>query len=185
MRKAVFIDKDGTLVRNVPYNADAALVTLEDGAAEGLKMLHARGYALVVASNQSGIAHGYFSEAEFLAMMDKMQDMLPVQLDGYFYCPHHPEGSIPPYTVACQCRKPQPGLLLEAADKLRIDLGNSWMIGDILHDVEAGNKAGCRTILIDNGNETEWNVSPMRRPTFIARDMVEAAALIIGNDLQI
>ncbi|GEP96194.1 D-glycero-alpha-D-manno-heptose-1,7-bisphosphate 7-phosphatase [Chitinophaga cymbidii] len=184
MRKAVFIDKDGTLVRNVPYNSDPALVTLERGAIEGLQLLHAHGYALVVASNQSGIAHGYFSEEDFLVMMEKMLDMLPVELDGYFYCPHHPEGIVSPYAVTCGCRKPQPGLLLKAAGTLQIDLDMSWMIGDILHDVEAGKRAGCRTVLIDNGGETEWDLSAIRRPDFIASDLLEAATLIIENEDQ-
>ncbi|MGX5820332.1 D-glycero-alpha-D-manno-heptose-1,7-bisphosphate 7-phosphatase [Chitinophaga lutea] len=177
MRKAVFIDKDGTLIANVPYNADPALINLEEGASMGLQLLQAHGFALVVASNQSGVAQGYFEEKQLERVYEKITQLLPVQLDGFFYCPHLPNGD-------CTCRKPKPGLLLEAAAQLQIDLAASWMIGDILNDVEAGNRAGCRTVLINNGGETEWLLTPMRVPTFVASDLLDAAAFIIANTHQ-
>lgn len=185
MRKAVFIDKDGTLIRNVPYNADPELIILEPGAADALHLLRSHGYALVVVSNQSGIAHGYFKDSAMEAVKDRIATLLRwhgVQLDGFFYCPHHPNGSVKEYAVECLCRKPRPGMLLQAAGVLNIDLQQSWMIGDILHDVEAGNRAGCRTVLLDNGNETEWMINSYRQPSYITGDLLAAAQLIISNN---
>jgi len=184
MRKAVFIDKDGTLITNVPYNANPDLVRLEPGAAEALQLLHKHGYALVVVSNQSGIAHGYFEDEAMQAVKDRITALLQccgIQLDGFFYCPHHPQGSVEKYAIACACRKPKPGMLLQAAGLLDIDLRQSWMIGDILHDVEAGNRAGCHTILLDNGHETEWMINNYRKPLYITGGLLEAALLIINN----
>jgi D-glycero-D-manno-heptose 1,7-bisphosphate phosphatase len=98
-----------------------------------------------------------------------------IRLSGFYYCPHDPQGSVKGYAVHCDCRKPLPGLLVEAAQELHIDLENSWMIGDILHDVEAGNRAGCRTVLLDRGNETVWHFNELRQPDLIVKDMREAA----------
>ncbi len=181
MRRAVFIDKDGTLIKNVPYNANPALITLEPGAADALHLLRNHNYALVVVSNQSGIAHGYFEDRDMQGVKDRVAALLRwhgITLDGFFYCPHHPQGAIKQYAVECACRKPQPGMLLKAAGLLNIDLQQSWMIGDILHDVEAGNRAGCRTVLIDNGNETEWLINSYRQPLHITENLLQAARFI-------
>jgi len=185
MRKAVFIDKDGTLITNVPYNANPELIRLEPGAAAALQLLHENGYALVVVSNQSGIARGYFENQDMQAVQNRIAALLHyhgIQLDGFFYCPHHPQGSVKEYAIDCMCRKPKPGMLLQAAGLLDLDLRQSWMIGDILHDVEAGNRAGCRTVLLDNGNETEWMINSYRQPSYITGGLLEAARLIIGNN---
>jgi histidinol phosphatase-like enzyme len=105
-----------------------------------------------------------------------------VPLAGFYYCPHHPKGTVAAYTVSCRCRKPAPGLLLRAAAEHGIALDQSWMIGDILDDIEAGRRAGCQTVLIDNGNETEWRVGRRRRPHRVADDLAEAARLILAPD---
>jgi ribonucleoside-diphosphate reductase alpha chain len=98
-----------------------------------------------------------------------------VPLAGFYYCPHHPHGSVPAYAVTCDCRKPRPGLILRAAREQGVDPARSWLVGDILDDVEAGRAAGCRTVLLDNGHETEWVLSPARRPDGVAADLAEAA----------
>jgi len=103
-----------------------------------------------------------------------------VELAGFYYCPHHPDGSVARYAVDCGCRKPQPGMLQKAARELDIDLEHSWMVGDILDDIEAGRRAGCRTILINNGSETEWVLSPERQPHFIVSNLEEAARTVIS-----
>ncbi|HJU06216.1 MAG TPA: HAD family hydrolase [Nitrospiraceae bacterium] len=185
MRKAVFLDKDGTLIEDVPYNCDLTRIKLLPGAVEGLQALHAAGYALVVISNQAGVAHGFLTEQFLAAVETRLRALLSaagVPLDGFFYCPHHPDGAMPKYAVRCTCRKPKPGLILRAASQLKIDPTRSWMVGDILHDVEAGRGAGCRTVLIDNGNETEWQVSDMRWPDHIAKDLAEASDIILSHD---
>ena len=178
---AVFIDKDGTLIDDVPYNVDPALIRLSDKAGEALALLKQLGYRLIVISNQSGVARGYFPEAAIDGVKRRLAELLAeydVALDGFYYCPHHPKGTVADYAHACDCRKPEPGMFLTAAREHHIDLKRSWMIGDILHDVEAGHRAGCRAVLIDNGNETEWEDSPLRRPDLKVKDMHEAACAI-------
>jgi D-glycero-D-manno-heptose 1,7-bisphosphate phosphatase len=181
LSKAVFLDKDGTLVDDVPYNVDPALIRFSEGALEGLRLLQEREYLLFVVTNQSGVARGYFEEQALTILEKKLQELLShadIHLAGFYYCPHHPDGSIPEYAVECSCRKPQPGMIQKAALEHRINLGSSWLVGDILNDVEAGNRAGCRTVLIDNGNETQWEMNPRRHPGFTVKNLYEAAAII-------
>ena len=182
MNKAVFIDKDGTLIEDVPYNVDPERIEFTEGALDALSILKSLGYLLIVVSNQSGVARGYFQEKNLEAMKTKLQQMASdagIALDDFFFCPHHPDGKIAEYAIECECRKPRPGMLLTAAAEYNIDLSRSWMIGDILNDVEAGNRAGCKTILINNGNETEWQFSESRLPTAIVTDLRRAAERII------
>lgn len=182
MQKAIFLDKDGTLIPDIPYNVIPQKITLNEGAAEGLQKLRDAGFLFIVISNQSGVARGLFEESALKGVEEKLSgllDKIGVSLRGFYYCPHHPEGTHPAYSHACDCRKPQPGMLQKAAAEHNIDLTQSWMIGDILHDVEAGNRAGCRTVLINNGGETEWLSGPFRTPAFTAANLNEAAAAIL------
>ena len=183
----VFLDKDGTLIEDVPYNVDPAKVFLAQGAVEGLARLNDAGYRLAVVSNQSGVARGYFEEDALTAIEDRLRELfgdIGVPLAGFFYCPHHPEGTVVRYSVACECRKPAPGMILKASSQLAADPRACWMVGDILDDIEAGRRAGCRTILIDNGHETEWRNGPWRTPHFMVRDLAEAAEQIVAADLR-
>jgi D-glycero-D-manno-heptose 1,7-bisphosphate phosphatase len=170
--KAVFVDKDGTLVENVPYNVDPARIALTRGAADGIAALARDGYRVIVVSNQPGVALGKFPEGALDAVKARLAEM--VALDGFYFCPHAPQ-------AACRCRKPSPGLLERAAREQGVSLADSWLIGDILDDVEAGRRAGCRTVLLDNGNETEWQLTPERLPHHIACDLAQAAALILSQ----
>jgi D-glycero-D-manno-heptose 1,7-bisphosphate phosphatase len=182
---AVFLDKDGTVVDNIAFNADPERITLAEGAAEGLYLLVRRGYRIVIVSNQPGVALGIFPEHALRAVEARLRDLLRdvgVPLSGFYYCPHLPEGTVAEYAVPCTCRKPASGLLFHAAREHAIDLARSWMVGDILDDIEAGHGAGCRTVLIDNGNETEWDLTPERRPHKVGSDLFEAAALIVSAD---
>jgi D-glycero-D-manno-heptose 1,7-bisphosphate phosphatase len=181
---AVFLDKDGTLIDDVPYNIDPGRIDLAPGAGHGTAMLSEAGYALVVVSNQSGVARGLFLEDALLAVERRIRELLAefyVPLAGFYYCPHHPQGSVPRYTTPCTCRKPEPGMILRAADELGLDLARSWLIGDILDDVEAGHRAGCRSVLIDNGHETQWQWNPLRRPDIVAADLAQAARSILAG----
>lgn len=185
MNKAIFIDKDGTLIHDVPYNVDPDRIVLYTGTIRALADLKERGYLLIIISNQAGVAHGYFEERALEAVKERLGILLgDVGIDGFYYCPHHPQGAIECYTLNCDCRKPQPGMILQAAQDFQVDLSQSWMIGDILSDVEAGNRAGCKTILIDNGNETEWEMNSLRKPTFIAKGLVQASQLILEHAWQ-
>lgn len=179
MRPAIFLDKDGTLVQDIPYNVDPQKIRLGYGVADGVRRLYEAGFALVVVTNQSGVARGYFSEAAIAPVRQRLQDLLEVPLAGFYYCPHHPDGMVAEYAFRCRCRKPEAGLLMQAAMELRLDLEHSWMIGDILNDVEAGNRAGCRTILLDNGNETEWVLTEGRIPDYTVFSFDAAADIIL------
>jgi D-glycero-D-manno-heptose 1,7-bisphosphate phosphatase len=180
MQKAVFLDKDGTLIVDRPFNIDPDLVTLEKGVIEGLLKLQQQGYQLLVVSNQPGIAMGLFTAEAFEVFSRRFVAMLGasgVQLNQIYFCPHLPDEQLIE-SIRCNCRKPRPGLLLKAAADYDIDLSQSWMIGDILNDVEAGSLAGCKTVLINNGNETEWLLSNARTPTYIAQDFLSASNFI-------
>lgn len=182
-RRAVFLDKDGTLVEDVPYNVDPALLRFTPNALEALQLLASNGWRLVVVSNQSGLARGYFDRAQLARLQAALEALLAragIRLDGFYVCPHAP--SPDPRRPACLCRKPAPGLLHQAARALNLDLSRSWMVGDILNDVEAGRRAGCRTVLLDVGHETEWVRSPLRTPDHVAADLLEAARAIVDAD---
>ncbi|MCW3080074.1 HAD family hydrolase [Segetibacter sp.] len=183
-RKVVFLDKDGTLIPDVPYNVNPDLVSLEPGVVEGLKLLKKEGYIFVVISNQAGVARGYFQINELEKVKQKIDLLLNtkgIEIEKYYFCPHHTDGKVQEYTLACECRKPKPGMILQATKDLEISVVQSWMIGDILHDAEAGNRAGCRSIVINNGNETEWVEGPFRTPTYIAENFLDAAKFICAN----
>ena len=174
--KAVFLDRDGTLIVNRHYGSDPDGIQLLDGVVEGLRELRAAGYKLVLVSNQSGVARGYFDEGAVARMHDRLQRMLDrhgVALDDLEYCPHHPDGDTSPYAVECACRKPAPGMLRRAARKHGVNLSASWMVGDIEADVEAGRQAGARTVLV--GPET---ARPL--PDFHAEDFAAAVRHILG-----
>lgn len=179
------MDKDGTLIRDVPYNADPGKIELLTGVADGLRLLGSLGYSFFVITNQAGVAKGYFNEEALIDVEDKLQQLLGesgVTLSGFYYCPHHPEGTVQAYTKRCDCRKPLPGLLLEAAATYGINLGDSWMVGDILDDIEAGNRAGCKTMLIDGlRHERQKEHSGYRSPSYIADSFSEATEWIVKN----
>ncbi len=190
--RAVFLDRDGTLVEARHYPSRPEDLLLYDGIGQELYRLQQHGFRLVVITNQSGIARGYFDEADLEHMHDHLRGQLSafdVTLDGIYFCPHHIDGVIPALAVACDCRKPLPGMLLRAAAELDIDLTRSWYIGDILDDVEAGNRAGCRTILVDLGTEPYPDRS-IRRPDYVGRGVLHALRMIqslegIGRDARL
>lgn len=172
--KAVFFDKDGTLIKDVPYNVNPDLIELKTGAAEAVQKLKKAGWKVFVVSNQSGVARGFFDSGDLRAVWQKLNELCGIEFDGFYFCPHYETGSVPQFSVACDCRKPKAGLLLQAAREHKLDLKKSWMIGDHAKDIEAGQRAGCQTILI---GETDENfVQPIY---FIAANLKEAANLIL------
>ncbi len=183
---AVFLDKDGTLIEDLPYNVDPARIRLAPGVRAGLPALHAAGYLLVVATNQSGVARGYFTERDLAAIRDHLEAMcaaMGAPLAGFHWCPHlpPPEG-INEYAVECDCRKPEPGLILRAAEEHAIDLGRSWFVGDAWMDVAAGRRAGCRTVMVGPEWETAADLQPEVRPDFAVPDLAAAAGIILHED---
>ncbi len=170
-QKAVFLDRDGTINKYVGFLRDIDDFELLPGVAEAIGKINASGYLAIVVTNQPVIARGEVTDGELREIHNKMETLLGykgVYLDAIYYCPHHPhkgyEGEIPELKIDCECRKPKPGMLLQAAQDFNIDLSSSWMIGDSENDVLAGKAAGCRTILI----ETEQELSSLLSAVQIA-----------------
>jgi D-glycero-D-manno-heptose 1,7-bisphosphate phosphatase len=150
-RRAVFLDRDGVLIRDVDHLTAASQIEILPGVPEALRRLRDAGRTIVVVTNQSVVARGLVTEEELRRIHTVLEAQLRsrgASLDAMYYCPHHPEGAVARYRVVCDCRKPEPGLLLRAAADMGIDLAASVMVGDLASDVEAGRRAGCRTILI-------------------------------------
>jgi D-glycero-D-manno-heptose 1,7-bisphosphate phosphatase len=178
----VFLDRDGVLVADVHHLRRAAQLRLLPGVPEALVRLRAAGWALVVVTNQSVVARGWVSEAELQQVHRVLLDMLRdrgASLDAIYYCPHHPEGTVAEYARACECRKPNPGMLLRAAVELGLALPQCVMVGDAVIDIEAGRRAGCRTVLV-RPDKAEVAPGDPVAPDHVAADLGTAAAWILG-----
>ncbi len=192
MRRAIFLDRDGTINAMV-YDPDHGLVDsptapdefrLLSGAGEAIRMVNEAGFLAVVVSNQPGIAKGRFTSTHLDAVTRKMRDDLATfgaRLDGVFYCLHHPEAVRQEFRVVCDCRKPKPGLLLEAARSLRIDLKRSYLVGDGITDIRAGSTAGCQTIWLGSYRCAMCDAMEREgaRPDYSAASLLEAVAVIL------
>ena len=156
LRPAAFIDRDGVINRELHHVHRIEHFHVLPGVVSGLQALAAGGYALVVVTNQGGIAKGLYGPEQFEALTRHMLERFAAQgieFAGVYHCPHHPQGSVPSWAVPCTCRKPEPGLLLRAADELALDLERSVMIGDKISDVEAARRAGVgRLVLVESGH---------------------------------
>lgn len=154
---AIFLDRDGTLNVDHGYVHEIDNFQFIDGVIDAMRELKAMGFALVLVTNQSGIARGMFSEDQFMQLTEWMDWSLAdrdVDLDGIYYCPHHPQGSVAEYRQQCDCRKPQPGMLLSAQQQLHIDMTASYMVGDKLEDMQAGAAAGVgKKVLVRSGKQ--------------------------------
>lgn len=178
MKRAIFLDRDGTVIDDTGYLNDPDELVLMPRAAEAMVQLKAAGYLLVVITNQSGIARGIVTPEQLQATNGRMRDALRAggaDYDALYFCPHHPtEAAIAEYAVDCDCRKPRPGMLLRAAVEHDIDLARSWLIGDAERDVEAGIAAGCRTVRVaESGSETKAD--------HLADGIYDAAQFILGE----
>jgi D-glycero-D-manno-heptose 1,7-bisphosphate phosphatase len=178
LRRAAFIDRDGTLITERFFLADPAGVELLPGAARALRRLKAGGFALVLVTNQSGIARGLYSLEDFLAVQVRLATLLSVEgiaLDGVYYCPHHPDFGPP-----CDCRKPAPGLFRQAAAELRLDLRTSAYIGDRLKDVQPAATLGGRGILVRTGYGAAQE-APAADWLETVADLAEAAVRLVPD----
>jgi D,D-heptose 1,7-bisphosphate phosphatase len=175
MRPAVFLDRDNTLIANDGDLGDPHGVTLLAGVRDGLRDLASAGFALVVVSNQGGVARGRYGELDVDRVHERIQELVGEDAVLVFYfCPFHPEGSVPEYTREHPWRKPSPGMILAAAEEHGFDLARSWMVGDQQRDIDAGQAAGCKTIFIgdeQNGTDAMYDATDFRE----AADTILAA----------
>jgi D-glycero-D-manno-heptose 1,7-bisphosphate phosphatase len=186
MNRAVFLDRDGTVIEEVGYLSDLKQLRLIPGAAASIRRLNEAGLKVVLVTNQSGVARGYFTEAfvrQTHELLGKMLGLEGARFDGIYYCPHHPKAGDSPYTGACDCRKPGTGMLEQAARELDIDVKASFVVGDKWSDVELGQRAGAHAILVRSGYAPDdpGNARPARLsdPEFIAETLTEAADWIV------
>jgi D-glycero-D-manno-heptose 1,7-bisphosphate phosphatase len=162
--KAVFLDRDGVVVEDKHYQFKTSDMRILDGVPEAIARLNKAGYLVVIISNQSGVARGYFTEKDVRAFNEHLVAELKTRgarIDAVYYCPHHPtKAKVEKYRVDCDCRKPKPGMLIKAAKEHDIVLSGSWMVGDKDSDVQAGKSAGCRTICIGEGKSAADATAP-------------------------
>src|SRR5688572_16880009 len=154
-RRCVFLDRDGVINEEIEYLHDPDRVVLLGGAAEAIAALNRAGVAVVVVTNQAGIARGMYTERELAAVTARLDELVGGaggRLDATYFCPHHPEAGVGGYQVACRCRKPAPGMLERAAAELGLDLARSVIVGDKGTDLEAGRAAGCAAVLVRSGH---------------------------------
>jgi len=179
--KAVFLDRDGTIIEDPGYINHPDQVKLLEGVPEALQELIAIGYKLVVVSNQSAVARGIVTEKVLGEIHDRLNQLLgekAIHLDGIYYCPYHPDGAIPKYRKESNFRKPNPGMLLTAAEQMHIELNQSWMIGNRDRDIEAGTRAGCKTILINHHSHNKQHTPGESNPDYKAVNLREAVNII-------
>ncbi|MDQ1277763.1 MAG: D-glycero-D-manno-heptose 1,7-bisphosphate phosphatase [Thermodesulfobacteriota bacterium] len=180
---AVFLDRDGTINEEVGYLDSLEKLRVFPGAFEAVRLINHAGMKTIVITNQSGIGRGFFDEA----FVDRVHEEMGrrflaegVLIDGFYYCPHHPTEGVGPYRQTCSCRKPEPGLLLKAAADLGIDLGRSYMIGDMPKDVEAGQRAGAKGILVRTGYGKAADME-LTRPDYIGPDILGAVKWLMAD----
>lgn len=183
---AVFLDRDGTVNVEVGYLREPEQLELIPGAAAAIRRLNEAGRLVVLVTNQSGVARGYFPESMVHDVHARLAQMLGregAKLDAVYYCPHHPTAGNAPYRTECDCRKPATGLLKRAAREHHIDLERSFMVGDKWSDVELGHRAGARSILVSTGFAADdpGNVRPahVEEPDLVAHDLGEAVDWIL------
>jgi len=191
MIKAVFLDRDGVLLEDVDLLTDPRRIRILEGVPQTLQRLKQAGFELIVVTNQTVIARGLTTEQGVLEIHSQLEQLIEQaggpQLDGFYFCPHHPNATLPAFRIDCDCRKPRPGLLLQAARERAIDLKASFMVGDRITDIIAGARAGCRTILVQTGKhlsppiETTEPLDRTIRPDHICADLKAAADWILGK----
>ena len=179
MNKAIFLDRDGTIIEDKRNNSWKGGITFIPRALEGMKKLQMQGYKLIIVTNQSGIGKGYYTEGDYFDLREELHKRLlrnEIFISAEYFCPHHKEG-IGRYRQNCNCRKPQTGMLETAANDFSLSLKDCWMIGDKDLDIIAGKNAGCRTIHVATGEHKNIDYAD-----FTARNLIEAADYILGNN---
>jgi len=188
MERAVFVDRDGVISEEVGYIGDRDRLRLIPQSADAVKLINQSGLKIIVITNQSGVARGYFSEEMLGHIHRKMEQLLSDQgasLDAIYYCPHHPEGTVEAYRRQCACRKPAAGLLIKAAQEHAIDVASSYLVGDKHTDIECAHRAGAKGILVLTGYGKDElrkiNSGALAQPEYVAADLLDAVQWIIKD----
>lgn len=180
---AVFLDRDGTINEEVGYLDSLEKLRIFPVAFDAVRMINETGMKVVVATNQSGVARGLFDETFVERVHEQMDELFRergARIDRFYYCPHHPTEGIGPYRLACDCRKPKPGMLLQASLELDIDLSVSYVVGDTTRDIELAHRCGATGILVKTGYGGDLVVSKTG-PAYIAKDILDAACWILED----
>lgn len=184
MERAVFLDRDGTIIEDIGYLDDCNKIKFLPRVSEAIKLLNKNGFKVIITTNQSGVARGYFTEETVREMNRYIQEFLAKQgaiIDKTYYCPHYVEGTIAEYRKECRCRKPNPGMIEEAAREFGIDLKGSFVIGDKTTDVEAGHRAMCRAILLADKKSLDRQEEVVLTPDYTAGSLYEAAEWVVQS----
>ena len=189
MKRAVFMDRDGTISEEVGYINHPSRFRIFPYAADAVRLLNESGWLAIVVTNQAGVARGYFSEEMIQAIHEQLKRDLEsagARLDAIYYCAHHPSVGEPPYRYDCDCRKPKPGLILKAAEEFDIDLAQSWMIGDRYSDIELARNAGVNSALVMSGyGRGEWEHQRdewKEKPDLVSEDLLGAVKTIVKKN---
>jgi D-glycero-D-manno-heptose 1,7-bisphosphate phosphatase len=185
-KRAAFLDRDGTIIEDVPYNSDPDRVALLAGADRAIRKLNEQGYLVVVTTNQSGVARGYYTEEDIRAVNARMVGLLAeggARIDRIYYCPHLPAELVPPGQNPCDCRKPAVGMVERACRELNIDPSRSLFFGDRLSDVEMGKRAGGTVCLVLTGNgEVDAPAVRKLQDVVIARDLLAGVEQLLRGE---
>ncbi len=177
MEKAVFLDRDGTIIEDVGYVHEEDKIKFLPGVSEAIKLLNKSGFKVIIITNQAGVARGYFTEEAVKEINKYIQESLAKEgalIDMIYYCPHHVQGIIEEYKKECNCRKPNPGMIEEAVRDFGIDLKKSFVIGDKASDIEAGHRVGCKTIFLAGNNTLDCEGEITVKSDYVAPDLYEA-----------
>lgn len=188
MNRAVFLDRDGTVCEDVGYLDDPSKLRLYPFAIDAIRRVNEAGMLAILVTNQSGVARGYFDEATVASVHERLVRELAAggaRIDGIYFCPHHPTEGDPPYCQTCACRKPNPGMVLEATSEHDIELSTSYVVGDKFADIELGQRVNARTVLVRTGyGAGEWEyhrAAWSRSPDHVAETLDDAVTWILRD----
>lgn len=182
MRRAVFLDRDGTLIEELGYLNQIERLSFFPYSVDAVRLLNRAGFAVVVVTNQAGVARGFFDESFVGVVHARIADRMTLgaaRIDAFYYCPHHPDGAVDRYRQTCDCRKPKPGLLQRAAAEHNLDLPGSFVVGDKKHDLEAGSAVGATGVLVRTGYGRRDEHSAAGQAAAVTDNLIEAVSWIL------
>lgn len=182
MTRAVFLDRDGTLIEELGYLNQIERLSFFPYSVDAVRLLNRAGFAVVVVTNQAGVARGFFDESFVDEVHTRIAERMTLggaRIDAFYYCPHHPDGAVEKYRQTCDCRKPNPGLLRRAAVERKLDLSKSFVVGDRRHDLEAGSAVGATGVLVRTGYGRRDEHAVARQAAAVTDNLIEAVSWIL------